>query len=72
MTARISSYLDRRGYYTELIRLNREILELEPDKDSMNWIAQAYAHQMDLENAAQWYKRPWIWLRMPSAIKGWA
>jgi tetratricopeptide (TPR) repeat protein len=57
LTARISSYLDRRGYYTELIRLNREILELEPDKDSMNWIAQAYAHQMDLENAAQWYKK---------------
>lgn len=57
VTARISSYLDRRGYYTELIRLNREILELEPDKDSMNWIAQAYAHQMDLENAAQWYKK---------------
>jgi len=57
VTARISSYLDRRGYYTELIRLNREILELEPDRDSMNWIAQAYAHQMDLENAAQWYKK---------------
>lgn len=57
LTARISSYLDRRGYYTELIRLNREILDQEPDKDSMNWIAQAYAHQMDLENAAQWYKK---------------
>ncbi len=57
VTCRISSYLDRRGHYTELIRLNREILDLKPDKDSMNWIAQAYAHQMDLENAAQWYKK---------------
>ncbi len=56
VTSRISSYLDRRGYYSELIRLNREILDREPDKDSMNWIAQAYAHQMDQKNAIQWYK----------------
>ena len=56
-TARISSYLDRRGYYSELIRLNREILDREPDKDSMNWMAQAYSHQRDLKNAIQWYKR---------------
>ena len=57
VTSRISSYLDRRGYYSELIRLNREILDREPDKDSMNWMAQAYAHQMDLKNAIEWYKR---------------
>lgn len=56
LTARISSYLDRRGYYTELIRLNREILDTEPDGSSMNWVALAYAHQTDLKNAAKWYK----------------
>ena len=59
VTLRISSYLDRRGYYSELIRLNREILEQEkePDPAAMNWIAQAYAHQMDLKGASQWYER---------------
>jgi len=59
VTLRISSYLERRGYYSELIRLNQEILdqEKEPDPDTMNWIAQAYAHQRDLEKASQWYKR---------------
>lgn len=58
VTLRINSYLDRRGYCSELIRLNQEILEQgkEPDPDMMNWIARAYAHQMDLESASQWYK----------------
>lgn len=67
VTFRISSYLDRRGYHSELIRLNREIAEREeeegkeqgdgPEPDTMNWIAQAYSNQMDLENAVRWYRR---------------
>ena len=34
VTARISGYLQRRGYYSELIRLNQELLDLESTSPS--------------------------------------
>ena len=43
VTARISGYLQRRGYYSELIRLNQELLDLDkqPAARPTVWIAQS-------------------------------
>jgi tetratricopeptide (TPR) repeat protein len=57
-TASISSYLQRRGYYSELIRLNGELLE--HDKAALGpttWIAQAYFDQGEYRKASEWYGR---------------
>jgi tetratricopeptide (TPR) repeat protein len=58
VTARISGYLQRRGYYYELIRLNLELLGL--DKQSAGpaaWIARAYLDQGEYRKAEEWYGR---------------
>ncbi len=55
VTDRISGFLERRGYYLELIRLNQELLERELHAEPMNWIARAYLDQGDLERAQEWY-----------------
>ena len=59
VTARISGYLQRRGYYSELIRLNQELLDLDKQSAAspMVWIAQAYLDQGEYRKAAEWYGR---------------
>jgi tetratricopeptide (TPR) repeat protein len=59
VTARISGYLQRRGYYSELIRLNQELLDLDkqPAASPTIWIARAYLDQGEYRKAAEWYGR---------------
>jgi tetratricopeptide (TPR) repeat protein len=56
VNARISSYLEKRGYYHEIIRVNRELLEREVHIDPMNWIASAYMGEGDHRRAQEWYE----------------
>jgi tetratricopeptide (TPR) repeat protein len=57
VTARISGYLEKRGYYQELLSLNLEVFEREPHAMPMNWIARAYQDQGDYGKAEEFYKR---------------
>ncbi|HQN31341.1 MAG TPA: tetratricopeptide repeat protein, partial [Methanothrix soehngenii] len=60
-TGRISGYLRRRGHYGEIIRLNRELLELNISTSiragPAAWIGQAYLDQEDYKRAEEWYER---------------
>ena len=60
-TGRISSYLRRRGHYAEIIRLNRELLDLNTSTPKQAgtavWIGQAYLDQEDCKRAEKWYER---------------
>lgn len=57
ITARISGYLERRGYYSEIIRLNEQLLRLERHIGPMNWIARAYLDQEKYPQAQKWYSQ---------------
>ncbi|MFZ2472020.1 MAG: AAA family ATPase [Methanothrix sp.] len=57
VTARISGYLQRRGYYSELIRLNQELLNLDRQSAPIAWIARAHLDQGEYRKAAEWYGR---------------
>jgi tetratricopeptide (TPR) repeat protein len=57
ITGRISGYLEKRGYYSEIIRLNQDLLELQPDAESLGWIARSYADQGDYVRSQEWYER---------------
>jgi tetratricopeptide (TPR) repeat protein len=57
VTERISGYLERRGYYSELIRLNEQLLRLERHTWPMNWIARAYMDQGHYAEAEKWYSQ---------------
>ncbi|MDQ1261746.1 MAG: hypothetical protein QG575_927, partial [Euryarchaeota archaeon] len=59
VTSRISGYLQRRGYYSELIRLNQELLDLnmQPATGPMAWIGQAHLDQGEYRKAAKCYER---------------
>jgi tetratricopeptide (TPR) repeat protein len=57
ITGRISGYLEKRGYYSEIIRLNRELLDLQPDAEPLGWIARVYADQGDYGRSQEWYER---------------
>ncbi len=58
MTARISGYLERRGYYSELIRLNQELLDQNMLHSApIAWIAKAHLDQGEYRKAAEWYGR---------------
>ncbi|MDD1750746.1 MAG: tetratricopeptide repeat protein [Methanothrix sp.] len=59
ITARISGYLQRRGYYSELIRLNQELLvkEMQSAAGPTAWIAEAYLDQGEYRKAEEWYGR---------------
>ncbi len=57
VTGGVSGFLERRGYYSELIRQNQELLELEKHAEPMNWIARAYLDQGDFKKAQEWYGR---------------
>jgi tetratricopeptide (TPR) repeat protein len=60
-TGRISSYLRRRSHYAEIIRLNRELLDLNTSAPKQAgpaaWIGQAYLDQEDYKKAEEWYER---------------
>ncbi|MBN1235455.1 MAG: AAA family ATPase [Methanotrichaceae archaeon] len=59
VTARISGYLQRHGYYSELIRLNQELLDKDkqPATGPTTWIAQGYLDQGEYRKATEWYRR---------------
>ncbi|MEI8004078.1 MAG: AAA family ATPase, partial [Methanothrix sp.] len=58
VTARISGYLQRRGYCYELIRLNMELLGQDKQKSGpAAWIASAYQDQGEYRKAEEWYRR---------------
>jgi tetratricopeptide (TPR) repeat protein len=57
VTESISGYLERRGYYSELIRLNEQLLRLERHTGPMNWIARAYMDQGRYAKAEEWYSQ---------------
>jgi len=57
VSSRISSYLERRGYHSQLIWLNQELLNLERHAETMNWIARGYLDMGDLRSAQEWYGR---------------
>ncbi|MCX6677285.1 MAG: tetratricopeptide repeat protein [Methanothrix sp.] len=57
VTARISGHLQRHGYYSELIRLNQELLDLDQQSAPIAWIARAYLDQGEYRKAAEWYGR---------------
>lgn len=56
-TARISGYLERRGYHNEIIRLSEQLLQHEKHSLPMNWIARAYMNQGRYSGALEWYQR---------------
>ncbi|MHB8117921.1 MAG: tetratricopeptide repeat protein [Methanothrix sp.] len=58
VTARISGYLQRRGYYSELIRLNLGLLDQDTQyAGPTSWIARAYLDQGEYRKAEEWYGR---------------
>jgi len=58
VTARISGYLHRRGYYYELIRLNLELMDLDRQSSvPAAWIAKAHLDQGEYRKAEEWYGR---------------
>lgn len=57
ITAGISGYLERRGYYSEIIRLNEQLLRFERHTGPMNWIARAYLDQGKYPQAQRWYSQ---------------
>jgi len=57
VTSRISSFMERRGYYSEMIRQNLPLLDMEKHPEPMNWIAQAFMSQGDYARASEWYGR---------------
>lgn len=69
VTARISGYMEKRGYYSELIRLNQELLG-EPHAGPMTWIARSYLNQGDYGRAREWYGRAVEIAPVASAYQG--
>ncbi len=58
VTARISGYLQRHGYYSELIMLNQELLDLNVSSAvPIAWIAKAHLDQGEYRKAAECYER---------------
>lgn len=57
ITARISGYLEGRGFYSEVIRLNEQLLKQERHIGPMNWIARAYLDQGKYPQAQRWYSQ---------------
>jgi tetratricopeptide (TPR) repeat protein len=57
ITDRFSGILVRGGLYREVIRLNKDLLELEKHPGSMTWVARAYLEQSNYQQASQWYEQ---------------
>ncbi|MBV9790132.1 MAG: tetratricopeptide repeat protein [Chloroflexi bacterium] len=53
VTGRLSGYLDRSGFYPELIRMNEELLEHEEHPASLSWIGQAHIVQSNYREAQE-------------------
>jgi tetratricopeptide (TPR) repeat protein len=56
-TTRISGFLERRGYYTEIIRQNKELLKQERHAGPMILIGRAYLDQGSYAKASEWFQR---------------
>jgi tetratricopeptide (TPR) repeat protein len=57
VTSRISGYLQRRGYYSELIMLNQELLDMNmPSAVPIAWIAKVHLDQGEYSKAAEYYE----------------
>ncbi|VVB70480.1 Tetratricopeptide repeat protein [uncultured archaeon] len=52
---RISGYLEKRGYYSEIIKQNRGLFEREKHARPAKWIARASLAQGELHRAEEWY-----------------
>jgi len=57
VTSAISSYLERRGYYYQIILLNRELADLEEHPLPLSWIARAYMDQGRYLEAQKYYSQ---------------
>jgi tetratricopeptide (TPR) repeat protein len=58
VTSRISGYLQRRGYFSELIMLNQQLLDLKmPNATPIAWIAKVHLDQGEYRKAAEYYDR---------------
>lgn len=57
ITDKISGYLERRGYYNEIARLNEDLLKHEKRALPMIWIARSYLDQQSYAEAQEWYLR---------------
>ncbi|MDM7935719.1 MAG: AAA family ATPase [Methanothrix sp.] len=56
VTSRISGYLEGRGYYRLLLRLNQELYDLEPHPTPAGWIARGHLDLGDYDQAEGWYR----------------
>jgi tetratricopeptide (TPR) repeat protein len=56
-TSSISGFLERRGYYQEIVRLNQELLSKEKHPAPMSWIARALLDQGRSKEAEDWYSK---------------
>lgn len=56
-TSSISGFLERRGYYEEIIRLNEELLARERHPAPMTWIARALLDEGRSKEAEEWYSK---------------
>jgi tetratricopeptide (TPR) repeat protein len=57
VTAQISGYLERRGYWKEILHLNRELAEGAGDSTPEIWMARAYVGLGDYRKAQEHYTR---------------
>jgi len=57
VTAYISGYLERLGLFSEVARLNEELLTREVHPATMTWLGRAYAGSGDPLSAIQWYQK---------------
>ncbi|HUI39371.1 MAG TPA: tetratricopeptide repeat protein [Methanothrix sp.] len=56
-TSSISGFLERRGYYQEMVTLNLELLSKEKHPLPMTWIARASLDQGRSKEAEDWYSK---------------
>lgn len=57
VTSSISGFLERRGYYQEIIRQNEELLSKEMHAVPMIWIARSLLDQGRSKEAEEWYSK---------------
>jgi tetratricopeptide (TPR) repeat protein len=57
VTDRLSTFLERRGFYDDVRHLNAELLNYEIHPSPMNWIAKTIVAQGEYDSARIWYQR---------------